>query len=154
MKTVLMRSHLFKVVGVIKERMPTGGTGGSQAAEDYNRDIYLPLRTSVRRFGEIISIRTAGSRVNEKIEYSQVTLTVSDTDKVRPVGDAIRQILEQRHAGKKDWLVTVPLDKLEESRTGQGAVCQLTDADCLDIAVGRRHRHHEHHARDRDGTNA
>ena len=45
--------------------MPTGGSGGSQAAEDYNRDIYIPIRTSRRRFGEVISVRTAGARMNE-----------------------------------------------------------------------------------------
>src|SRR5262249_41491931 len=44
-KTVNMRGHFFVVVGVIKERMPTGGTGGSQAAENYNRDVYIPFHT-------------------------------------------------------------------------------------------------------------
>ena len=42
------------MIGVIRERMPTGGSGGSQAAEDFNSDVYIPLSTSVARFGEII----------------------------------------------------------------------------------------------------
>ncbi|MFO0824491.1 MAG: ABC transporter permease [Gemmataceae bacterium] len=113
--TVLMRTFDFKVIGVIRERMPTGGSGGSQAAEEFNRDIYVPLNTTMARFGEVISVRTSGSRVNEKVQFNQVTITVSDIDKVRPVGDSIKAILEQEHGYKKDWAVTIPLDRLEEA---------------------------------------
>jgi putative ABC transport system permease protein len=124
-QTVNLRNHFFRVVGVVKERMPTGGTGGSQAAEDFNLDIYIPLRTSVRRFGEIIYTRSSGSRSAEKVEISQVTLTVNaevDTPegraKVQAAGNEIKRILEKRHP-KKDWAVTVPLDKLEEAEDAQ-----------------------------------
>jgi putative ABC transport system permease protein len=124
-QTVNIRSHFFLVVGVVKERMPTGGVGGSQAAEDYNRDIYIPIRTSRRRFGEIISVRTSGARMNEKVDISQVTLTVNaevDTPegraKVQAVGNQIKGMLEKRHP-KRDWAVTVPLDKLEEAERAQ-----------------------------------
>jgi putative ABC transport system permease protein len=124
-QTVSMRNHFFVVVGVVKERMPTGGVGGSQAAEDYNKDIYIPIRVSRRRFGDIISVRTSGSRTNEKVDISQVTLTVhAEVDqpegraKVQAIGNEIKTILEKRHP-KRDWAVTVPLDKLEEAERAQ-----------------------------------
>jgi putative ABC transport system permease protein len=124
-KSVNLRGHFFRVIGVVKERMPTGGVGGSQAAEDYNLDIYIPLRTSVRRFGEIIYVRQSGSRSAEKVEISQVTLTVNaEVDspegraKVQAVGNEIKRILERRHP-RKDWAVTIPLDKLEEAEEAQ-----------------------------------
>jgi putative ABC transport system permease protein len=130
-QTVGMRGHFFVVVGVAKERMPTGGTGGSQAAEDFNRDVYIPLRTSRRRFGDIISVRTSGSRINEKVDISQVTLTVNaEVDspdgraKVQAVGNEIKRMLEKRHP-KKDWAVTVPLDKLEEAERAQSRFTML-----------------------------
>ncbi|HEV3385158.1 MAG TPA: ABC transporter permease, partial [Gemmata sp.] len=123
--SVGMRGLFFTVVGVISERMPTGGSGGSQAAEEFNRDIYISLNTSVARFGEIISVRSSGARMNEKVQYSQVTMTVSDIDKVRPVGDAIKQILEEEHAGKRDWVVTVPLDRLEEAERAKDRFTKL-----------------------------
>lgn len=124
-QTVGMRGHFFRVVGVVKERMPTGGSGGSQAAEDFNRDIYIPIRVSRRRFGDIISVRTSGARMNEKVDISQVTLTVhAEVDspegraKVQAIGNEIKAILEKRHP-RKDWAVTVPLDKLEEAERAQ-----------------------------------
>jgi putative ABC transport system permease protein len=124
-KSVQIRSFDFVVIGVIRERMPTGGSGGSQAAEEFNRDIYIPLSTTVARFGKIISVRTSGSRVNEQVEYSQFTITVSDIDKVRAVGDAIKAILEQEHGAKKDWAVTIPLDRLEEAERAKNRFTNL-----------------------------
>jgi putative ABC transport system permease protein len=118
-QTVVMSNHDFQVIGVIKDRMPTGGTGGSQAAEDFNNDVYIPLQTARRRFGDIIVFRSSGSRGGEKVELSQVTMTVNanvdnpeERKKVKAAGDLIKEILEQSHI-RKDWAVTIPLDQLE-----------------------------------------
>ena len=112
-ETVRIGAHFYPVVGVLRDRMPTGGTGGSQAAEDYNHDVYIPLETCRGRFGERVIVRASGSFASEQVELSQITLTVSDIDKVRPTGDVVREILN-RHP-KADWTVTVPLDRLEEA---------------------------------------
>ena len=61
-QTVMCRGHRFLVVGVAADRMPTGGSGGSAAAEDYNHDIYIPFSTCRARVGETVVIRTSGSR--------------------------------------------------------------------------------------------
>src|SRR5262245_30802987 len=120
-QTVVISNHEFLVVGILKERMPTGGTGGSQAAEHFNSDVYIPLSTSRRRLGDIISQRTTGSRSAEKVELSQVTMTVDanvdnpdERKKVKAAGELIKDILERSHA-KKDWAVTIPLDQLEQA---------------------------------------
>jgi putative ABC transport system permease protein len=98
--------------------MPTGGSGGSQAAEDFNDDVYIPLKTCRVRFGDTITIRRAGSFQREQVQLHQVTLTVSDIDKVRPVGNMVTDLLEERHV-QKDWLVTVPLDILNAAEATQ-----------------------------------
>jgi putative ABC transport system permease protein len=112
--TVVINKHEYVVVGVIADRMPTGGTGGSQAAEEFNNDVYIPLRTCQGRIGEKVYIRQSGSRSAEQCQLHQVTLTVSDMDKVRGVGAAISSMLEAGHL-RKDWAVTMPLDRLEEA---------------------------------------
>ncbi len=112
-QTVRLGQHFYVVVGVLKDRMPTGGSGGSQAAEDFNNDVYIPLRTCDRRFGERVVFRQSGSFNAEQVQLSQVTLTIRDIDKVRSAGDVIRSMLTG-HA-KADWAVTVPLDRLEEA---------------------------------------
>ncbi len=112
-QTILIDKFNYLVVGVEEERMPTGGSGGSMAAENYNSDVYIPIGTAKGRFGKTVFLRQSGTRSGEQVEYSQLTLTVSDTDQVRPVGEAVKQILD-RHA-KKDTELTLPLDRLEEA---------------------------------------
>jgi len=116
--SVRVGTYFYRVVGVLKPRMPTGGSGGSQAAEDFNDDVYIPLKTCRVRFGDVITIRRAGSFQREQVPLHQVTLTVSNIDKVRPVGTMISDLLEERHA-QKDWLVTVPLDILKAAQDTQ-----------------------------------
>jgi putative ABC transport system permease protein len=104
--------------------MPTGGSGGSQAAEDFNSDVYIPLQTCKVRFGERIMIRQSGSFSGEQVQLSQVTLTVADMDKVRPAGEVVRGLLEQYHT-KNDWMLTVPLDRLEEAERAKDRYTRL-----------------------------
>jgi putative ABC transport system permease protein len=113
-QSVGIGSNLYRVVGVLKDRMPTGGSGGSQAAEDFNHDVYIPLQTCKVRFGEKVIFRQSGSWNAEQVQLSQVTLTISDMEKVRPAGDVVRELLERYHQ-KQDWVVTIPLDRLEEA---------------------------------------
>jgi putative ABC transport system permease protein len=113
-QTVRFNENRYVVVGVIRERMPTGGSGGSQAAEEFNQDVYIPLNTCKARYGEKIFIRQSGSRMGENVQLHQVTLTIVDTEHVRAAGDIVRDLLERHHL-KKDWAVTVPLDRLEEA---------------------------------------
>jgi putative ABC transport system permease protein len=117
--TLQLGNHFYKIIGVVKDRMPTGGTGGSQAAEDFNHDVYIPLSTCRVRFGERIFIRQSGSRSGEKVDLHQVTLTVDadietdeGRDRVKAVGELIKAMLVSNHL-KKDWAVTIPLDRLE-----------------------------------------
>jgi putative ABC transport system permease protein len=121
-QSLIIGSYPYVVVGVLKNRMPLGDSGG-QAAEDYNNDVYIPLTTCNKRFGETITYRQAGSFQREQVALSQVTLTVSEIEKVRTTGDLIKAILS-RH-DKPDWVVTVPLDKLEAAEATQSRFTRL-----------------------------
>jgi len=124
-RPIVIRGQEYRVIGIVADRMPTGGSGGSQAAEDFNQDVYIPFDTGKVRIGQTVFLRSAGSRSGERIELSQVTLTIDadfDTsegrERVRAVGNAIRSILKEDHI-MEDWAVTVPLDKLEEAERAQ-----------------------------------
>jgi ABC-type lipoprotein export system ATPase subunit/ABC-type antimicrobial peptide transport system permease subunit len=117
-QTVVLNKEQYVVVGVIKSRTAGGSSGGGKQAEDFDNDVYIPIKTCQARYGEKVIIRQGGSRMGEQVELHQVTLTISDQvphpeKTVRECGEVVRQILEQTHAGRKDWEVLVPLDKLE-----------------------------------------
>jgi putative ABC transport system permease protein len=121
-KTVVLGRHDYTVVGVLDDRLPSGGTGAG--AEEFNSDVYIPLTTCRARFGERIYIRASGSRSAEQVELHQVTLTVGNMDQVRAVGAVISDQLQGTH-WKKDWSLTIPLDRLEEAERARDRYTML-----------------------------
>lgn len=113
-QSVKLNNHYYRVVGLISDRVPTAGTGGSLAAEDYNKDVYIPLSTCRARFGDMIVDRRSGQFSAEEVALSQITLSVRDTEEVRPTGEIIDTLLKRYHA-RPDFAMTVPLDLLEEA---------------------------------------
>ncbi len=118
-KTVRVgEDHYFRVVGVTSFKAPSSGTGSSLAAQDFNRDIYIPLTTNRARFGDVIESEKQGSFTAEKIELSQVTVTVDGMDNVKKTATALESLLGQFHT-KKDYVITVPLELLEKAAATQ-----------------------------------
>ncbi len=135
-QSVVLNKEQYQVIGVIKERTPRGSSGTDQSSEDFNKDIYIPIKTCRARFGERVIIRQGNSRMGEQVELHQITLTTSDIDKVRSTGDLVRNLLERNHP-KKDWEVQVPLDKLEQAeRTRDNFNMLLAVIASISLLVG------------------
>jgi putative ABC transport system permease protein len=113
-KIVLANNKMpFSVVGVVSERKPAG-SGAGKVAEEFNLDMYIPLRTNEARIGGKVMIRAAGTRSGEEVELHQITLTVDKMENVRDCGQLVKDFLTRVHK-KNDWEVTIPLDRLEEA---------------------------------------
>src|SRR5438128_1475299 len=104
--------------------MATGGTGGRQAAEQFNNYVYIPLRSFNARFGGTVYIRQSGSRSGETVRYHQITLKIRKIEgqdwmkAVEDTGLAVRDWLNDPFLSahyRKDWAVTIPLDRLKEA---------------------------------------
>ena len=113
-KAVKVNNHYFTVVGVSSFRVPSAGAGGSQAAENFNDDVYIPLSTCRARLGDTIVNRQSGTFSAERVELTQITMTLASTDDVRPTAQIVQNLLEKYHK-QTDWAMTVPLDLLEEA---------------------------------------
>lgn len=93
------------------------GSGGGMTV-DYNKVAFIPFAADRLRFGaEIISIK-AGSYQMERLEISQITVTVDDVANVPPTAAVIQGLLDQFHP-RKDVTVFVPLDLLEKAEKTQ-----------------------------------
>ena len=79
-----------------------------------NKDVYIPLTTDRARFGDVITNEKQGQISAEKIELSQITVTVRSMDDVMRTADALESLLLQFHP-KKDYAKTVPLELLEKA---------------------------------------
>jgi putative ABC transport system permease protein len=107
-------SHLFRVIGVTAKKASSAGTGSSLAAQDFNKDVYIPLTTDRTRFGELLMTRKQGTFTAEKIELTQITVAVDAIENVKRTSEALESMLKQFHP-KKDYSVTVPLELLEKA---------------------------------------
>lgn len=106
--------HYYTIVGVTAHKAPSGGTGSSLSAQDFNKDIYIPLSTDRARFGEILTSEKQGSFTAERIELSQITVRVNAMENVKRTAQVLESMLKQFHS-KKDYGVTIPLELLEKA---------------------------------------
>jgi len=115
-RAIHIEEEYYVVVGIMKSRSPTAGIGGSLAAQDFSRDVYIPISTLWSRIGDAIYTRRSGSFEGEIVELSQVTLRVDEVKNVMETSEMVKDLLE-RHHRSKDYGVTVPLELLEQAKT-------------------------------------
>ncbi len=117
-KSIKVGSDYYTVIGVTQLRQSTAGIGGYFAAQDYNKDVYIPINTCRLRFGERIMNSRAGSMEMEETQLSQITLQVEDTKLVLPTVPIVKAAIEpyNMHDRKKDVAITVPYDLLLEAQ--------------------------------------
>jgi putative ABC transport system permease protein len=113
-RTVQIGTDFYVVVGVAEQRTSAAAIGGSFAARQYDRDVYIPLATFRTRIGDrVITIR-GGSFQNETVELDQVTAVVDDITAVDASADIIRDLLGRYHK-QTDYAVVVPKELLEQA---------------------------------------
>lgn len=115
-KKVMVDAEFYLVIGVMKSRAPSAGIGGSLAAEDYSRDVYVPVTTLWRRNGDMDIVAKPGQFQRDTLEVSQITLQVADKDLVLQTADIVRNTIAQSHT-MEDFGVTVPLELLQQAQT-------------------------------------
>jgi putative ABC transport system permease protein len=103
----------FQVVGIVREtnRIEERTKPTQAEGETINNNIYIPLSTSRKRYGEMIVKRSAGSFSAERVELHQVTVRMNDTDAVEAAQPQIETLMTRFHK-KTDYEIIVPLQLL------------------------------------------
>jgi putative ABC transport system permease protein len=114
-QSIKLGSDVYTVVGVTQERDPSAGIGGSLAAQDFNKDVYIPLNTCRLRFGERLLERRSGTFSAEETQLSQITVQVGETNEVLPTKPVLEAAVFPYHP-KKDVEITAPLELLREAQ--------------------------------------
>jgi putative ABC transport system permease protein len=114
--SVADRPRSFTVVGVAEPKTLAAGANGGDA--DFNHVIFIPFATDRVRFGrELLTIK-AGSFQVERLEISQLLVSVDDVRNVPKTAAAIQSLIDQFHP-RKDVIVVVPLDLIEKAEQTQ-----------------------------------
>lgn len=114
-QTIQIRTHRYKVVGVMRSRTASAAIGGSLSGQDFNKDIYIPLSTFRVRIGDVVFTRLSGTFMSEEVQLNQITLRVKDKADVVPTSEVVRESLRRTHGTKADYDVIVPLELLKQA---------------------------------------
>jgi putative ABC transport system permease protein len=106
----------FVVIGVTEPKtLSTGSDGGDT---DFSHVAFIPFATDRVRFGREIITLKAGSFQLERLEVSQLIVSIDSVAHVQQTARVIRSLIEQFHP-RKDVLTTVPLDLLLKAEQTQ-----------------------------------
>jgi putative ABC transport system permease protein len=111
---IQLDQDFYTVVGVTNERGSTGNIGGSFAGQNFDKDIYIPLRTLKSRIGDRVLTAKAGAREGEVVELNQITVMVSDIEHVDETASIISRLMEQYHRNG-DYAIIVPKELLKQA---------------------------------------
>jgi len=115
-RTVMVGDDFYVVVGIAAPRTAAAAIGGSFAARQYDRDVYIPLSTFRARIGDRVFTVRGGTFQNETIELNQITAVVADLRQVDATAEIIRDLLARYHRSN-DYAVVVPQELLRQAET-------------------------------------
>ncbi len=110
------RPRAFVIVGITEPKTLAAGEGAGDV--DYSRVVFIPFATDRVRFGRDVITMRAGSYQAERIDISQITISVDTIENVPRTAAAIRSLIDQFHP-RQDVAVTVPLDLLIRAEQSQ-----------------------------------
>lgn len=109
------KKEFFRIVGVLHPRNATAAIGGSLAAQDFSKDIYIPISTMRQRMGDK-EIKRAGSTFSAKsFELTQITVQVENVDDVKKTSELVESTLMSRGNNRQDISIVVPFELLEQA---------------------------------------
>jgi putative ABC transport system permease protein len=109
-KEIKIGADYFSCIGVLLPRVPLGGDQ-PQPGSDVTGEVFIPLETGRKWFGDIqVKIRS-GSRDMEEVQLHEIIAEVDADEHVKLVADAAREMLTRQHK-QRDYEVVVPLELL------------------------------------------
>jgi putative ABC transport system permease protein len=137
-RDVRVGSSYYHVIGVMEPRTTIAKSGDVQdeAKESALSQMFIPLETAKKRYGEILARRRSGSFEAERVELHEVTIKVNRMEDVMDVSQAIKELMTRTHK-KQDYKVTVPLELLKRAeRTKQIFNIVLGSIAAISLIVG------------------
>jgi putative ABC transport system permease protein len=108
----------YQVVGILKYRNPTAAIGGSLAAQDFSRDLYIPISTLRQQIGDFVVTRRGSQMSSDIVELDQITIRVDSVDLVPATAALVRRTLNIPVDPKA---VAMESAGTEETKNGPGA---------------------------------
>jgi len=107
---VRIGADYFTVVGTLAPRVRLGADR-PQPGSEVTGEVFVPLATSSKWWGDVQTKRRSGSWEMEAVELNELVIEVAEPQNVLLVADAARAMLKEQH-DQLDYEVVVPLELL------------------------------------------
>ncbi len=107
---VKIGADYFTVVGTLLPRVRLG-SDRPEAGEDNPGELFIPLSTGTKWFGETLVKMRSGSMDMEEVQLHEIIIEVEHAENVPMVANAARTMLSREHT-ERDYKVIVPLELL------------------------------------------
>ncbi len=125
-RSIYLAEHqdYYKIVGVLRHRSPTAAIGGSLSAQDFSKDVYIPISTLRQLVGDFVVRRGSSTFEAEVVELNQITLRIDKIENVRATADLVRLTLglEEEGDGDGDGEKSAAGDDGQSARRGRSDV--------------------------------
>ena len=109
-RQVKVGNQFFTVIGVLEDKGAAGGKiGGVLEVRNTDEDIYVPITTILKRFKWEAS----------DAELTQITVKVTEADRLQEAAHIIRGIISRRHRGIDDFKIAIPEELMRQSQSTQ-----------------------------------
>ncbi len=109
-ETVRLEQEMFRIVGILRPRKSGASGGTALAARDFNRSIFIPLKTE-----------TFFSEREGPDPYAEIVVKVRDKSRIFSTAGGIRALLENSHKGAADYQVIIPQELINKQKQAQAA---------------------------------
>ena len=107
---IKIQDQWFTVIGVLADKGAAGGKiGGVLEVRNTDEDIYVPINTILKRF----------KWEPTDPELTQVTVKVTDPDRLQEAANIVRAIIQRRHRGVQDFKIAIPEELMRQSQKTQ-----------------------------------
>jgi putative ABC transport system permease protein len=104
----------YTVVGILGEVQAAGTPKEGKGARNINREVFIPLETADRRYGDLQMKQSSGSREFKRVEYSDVYVHVDEQAHVLAVSEMLERLFAHGHT-RADYEIEVPLALLQKA---------------------------------------
>ena len=105
----------YRVIGVLADQGRTAGAGSTP----YDECLFIPMKTSHRRFGVTLTNSSGGSFSRERVELHEVKVKMPTSEDVAAGARILRDLIDREHKDQNDVLITVPLELLQQEEASK-----------------------------------
>ncbi|MFT4695360.1 MAG: putative ABC transport system permease protein [Urechidicola sp.] len=120
-KTIRVGNLNLTVIGVIKKLIGVTESLQDMGINDYNNEVYVPIKTLLSRFKDRGRAKVSDDWSNDgdpenPNQLDKIVIQLTDKGDMLSTGTLLNKVMERRHNGVKDYSINIPEQTLKQQK--------------------------------------